>query len=181
MLFLLGVLVVAGSVFYGFVMSDGRLLALWQPFEILIIIGGAGGAFLIANPWHIIKSTGRMIPQAILGRQPDKKLQMDVLSLLADILLKARREGIMSIEKDMDNPDESALFARYPTVIKRRELSLFIADYFRIIASGNLTSFELESMMEQESARGVPARRRRRGGEVRGTTPLLLRGGTGDA
>lgn len=150
MLFLLGILVVAGSVFYGFVMSDGRLLALWQPFEILIIVGGAGGAFLIANPWHVIKSTGRMIPQAILGRQPDKKLQMDVLSLLADILLKARREGIMSIEKDMDNPDESALFARYPSVIKRRELSLFIADYFRIIASGNLTSFELESMMEQE-------------------------------
>lgn len=150
MLFLLGIIIVASSVFYGFVMSDGRLLALWQPFEILIIIGGAGGAFLIANPWHVIRSTARMIPQTILGKQPDKKLQMDVLSLLADILLKARREGIMSIEKDMDKPEESALFARYPAIIKRKELSHFIADYFRIIAAGNLTSFELESMMHQE-------------------------------
>ena len=150
MLFLLGILIVAGSVFYGFVMSDGRLLALWQPFEILIIIGGAGGAFLIANPWRVIKATGRMIPQVIVGKQPDRKLQIDVLSLLADILLKARREGIMSIEKDMDKPGESALFARYPAVIKRHELSLFIADYFRIIAAGNLTAFELEAMMEQE-------------------------------
>jgi chemotaxis protein MotA len=150
MLFVVGIVIVFGSVLYGFVMSHGQLLALWQPFEILIIVGAAFGAFLLSNPWHVVMSAFRMVPQVVMGSRVNKAMYMDVLGLLYDILNKARREGIMAIESDVENPESSALFARYPAIQLNHELANFIADYFRIIAAGNLTSFELESLMDQE-------------------------------
>lgn len=150
MLFLIGVFVVFGSVLYGYVMSHGQLLALWQPFEILIIVGAAFGAFLLSNPWHVIKGCFALTPQIILGSKVNKAMYMDVLGLIYDILNKARREGIMAIEGDVDSPQSSAIFSRYPAIQSNVELANFIADYFRIIAAGNLTSFELESLMDQE-------------------------------
>lgn len=150
MLFLIGLFIVFGSVLYGYVMSHGHLLALWQPFEILIIIGAAFGAFLISNPWHVVTHCFRMTPQIIMGSKVNKAMFMDVLGLLYDILNKARREGIMAIEADVENPSSSALFSRYPAIQANEELAHFIADYFRIIAAGNLTSFELEALMDQE-------------------------------
>jgi len=150
MLFIVGLTVVFGSVLYGYVMSHGQLLALWQPFEILIIVGAAFGAFLLSNPWHVVWTTFRLIPQVILGGRVNKAMYMDVLGLMYDILNKARREGIMAIESEVENPESSALFARYPAIQANRELANFIADYFRIIAAGNLTAFALETLMDQE-------------------------------
>jgi len=150
MLFLIGLFTVFGSVLYGYVMSHGQLMALWQPFEILIIVGAAFGAFLLSNPWHVIKQCFALTPQVILGSKVNKAMYMDVLGLIYDILNKARREGIMSIEGDVESPQSSAIFSRYPAIQANKELADFIADYFRIIAAGNLTSFELESLMDQE-------------------------------
>jgi len=150
MLFFIGLIVVFGSVLYGYVMSHGNLLALWQPFEILIICGAAFGAFLLGNPWHVIVQCFRLTPQVIMGSKVNKAMYMDVLGLIYDILNKARREGIMAIEADVESPASSALFSRYPAIQANEELAHFIADYFRIIAAGNLTSFELEALMDQE-------------------------------
>ena len=123
MLFVVGIVIVFGSVLYGYVMSHGQLLALWQPFEILIIVGAAFGAFLLSNPWHIVMSAFKMIPQVIIGSRVNKAMYMDVLSLLYDILNKARREGIMAIESDVESPESSALFARYPAIQLNHELA----------------------------------------------------------
>ncbi|WP_420589693.1 flagellar motor stator protein MotA [Bacterioplanoides sp.] len=150
MLFLIGLFIVFGSVLYGYVMSHGQLLALWQPFEILIIVGAAFGAFLLSNPWHVILQCFKLTPQVILGGKVNKAMYMDVLGVIYDILNKARREGIMAIEGDVESPQSSAIFSRYPAIQANEELANFIADYFRIIAAGNLTSFELESLMDQE-------------------------------
>ncbi|WP_430460181.1 flagellar motor stator protein MotA [Thalassolituus sp. LLYu03] len=150
MLFFIGLIIVIGSVLYGYVMSHGNLLALWQPFEILIICGSAFGAFILGNPGHVVLKCFKMIPQIIMGSKVNKAMYMDVLGLVYDILNKARREGIMAIEADVESPASSAIFSRYPAIQANEELSHFIADYFRIIAAGNLTSFELESLMDQE-------------------------------
>ncbi|MDK2776974.1 MAG: flagellar motor stator protein MotA [Pseudomonadota bacterium] len=150
MLFFIGLIIVFGSVLFGYVMSHGNLLALWQPFEILIICGAAFGAFLLGNPWHVVVHCFRMTPQIIMGSKVNKAMYMDVLGLIYDILNKARREGIMAIEADVESPASSALFSRYPAIQANEELAHFIADYFRIIAAGNLTSYELEALMDQE-------------------------------
>lgn len=150
MLFLVGVFVVFGSVLFGFVMSHGQLLTLWQPFEILIIVGAAAGAFLLANPWHVIKQCGGQLGRVVVGDPNPAQRDIAVLSLVYDLLNKARREGIMSIEAEVDNPAASAIFCRYPNIQKDSELTDFIADYMRIMIVGNLSAFELEGLMDQE-------------------------------
>ena len=150
MLFIIGIIVVFGSVGWGFVLSHGQLAALWQPFEVLIIVGSAIGAYLISNPFHLIIDSIKLMPQVILGSRVDKAMCLDVLSLIYDILNKSRREGMMAIEADVENPHSSAIFARYPAILMNDTLARFIADYFRIISSGNLASHELEALMDQE-------------------------------
>jgi chemotaxis protein MotA len=150
MLFIIGIIVVFGSVGWGFVLSHGQLAALWQPFEVLIIVGSAVGAYLISNPFHLIIDTLKLMPQVIFGSKTNKAMSLDVLSLVYDILNKSRREGMMAIESDVENPHSSAIFARYPAVLVNETLARFIADYFRIISSGNLASHELEALMDQE-------------------------------
>jgi chemotaxis protein MotA len=150
MLFIIGIIVVFGSVGWGFVLSHGQLAALWQPFGIMIIMGAAGGAYLISNPFHLIIDSLKLMPQVILGSKVDKAMCIDVLSLIYDILNKSRREGMMAIESDVENPHSSAIFARYPAILMNDTLARFIADYFRIISSGNLASHELEALMDQE-------------------------------
>ena len=150
MLFILGIIIVFGSVGWGFVLSHGQLAALWQPFEVMIIMGAAGGAYLIANPFHLIVDSLKLMPQVIMGSKVNKAMCLDVLGLIYDILNKSRREGMMAIESDVENPSASAIFARYPAILMNEPLARFIADYFRIISSGNLASHELEALMDQE-------------------------------
>jgi chemotaxis protein MotA len=150
MLFIIGIIIVFGSVGWGFVLSHGQLAALWQPFEVMIIMGAAIGAYLISNPFHLIIESLKLMPQVILGSKVNKAMCLDVLSLIYDILNKSRREGMMAIESDVENPHSSAIFARYPAILMNDALARFIADYFRIISSGNLASHELEALMDQE-------------------------------
>lgn len=150
MLFIIGIIVVFGSVGWGFVLSHGQLAALWQPFEVMIIMGAAIGAYLISNPFHVMVESVKLMPQVILGSKVNKAMCMDVLGLIFDILNKSRREGMMAIEADVENPNASAIFARYPAILMNEPLARFIADYFRIISSGNLASHELEALMDQE-------------------------------
>lgn len=75
---------------------------------------------------------------------------MDLLSLLYDIFDKSRKQGVMAIEEDIDNPEQSQIFSRYPAVMKSKHLTAFVTDYLRIISSGNMAPHELEGLMDQE-------------------------------
>jgi chemotaxis protein MotA len=116
----------------------------------MIIMGSAIGAYLISNPFHVMIETVKLMPQVVMGSKVNKAMCMDVLGLIYDILNKSRREGMMAIEADVENPNASAIFARYPAILMNEPLARFIADYFRIISSGNLASHELEALMDQE-------------------------------
>ncbi|WP_369602720.1 flagellar motor stator protein MotA [Hahella sp. SMD15-11] len=150
MLVILGAIVVAASVLGGYVLSKGQLAALWQPFELLIIGGAAFGAFLIANPFSTIKAVFASIPRMLMGSRFDKLFYMDLLSLLYDLFEKARRQGIMAIEQDIDEPENSDIFLAYPAVMRAQPVIEFITDYLRIVSAGNMAPHELEGLMDQE-------------------------------
>lgn len=150
MLFLFGLMVVFASVLYGFVMAEGQLLALWQPFEFLIIIGAAFGSFLVSNPWHLVVRTFALMPDVIIGSKINKFVHIELLCLIHDLLIKMRREGVLSLEEEVENYHASAIFLRYPLVTQNPTLCHFIADYFRILSAGNLNAYELETLIEQE-------------------------------
>ncbi|MEW5943740.1 MAG: flagellar motor stator protein MotA [Pseudomonadota bacterium] len=150
MLIIIGYLVVIGSVFGGFALAGGHLAALFQPVELLMIGGAAGGAFLVANGTKISKIVVKSLPRLLKNSTYTKALYMELFALLYEILAKVRKEGLMSIESDVDTPHESPLFAKYPKIVADHHLVEFMTDYLRLMVGGNLNAMEIENLMDNE-------------------------------
>ena len=134
----------------GFLMAGGNLLLLWHPSEIIVIVGAAFGALVTSNPVKVIKAA---VTNALaLFKKPhyDRNSYVDLLNLVFDLLVKARKEGMLAIEADVENPAGSALFARYPNVVADHHMMEFITDCLRLMVGGNLDPNELESPLEYE-------------------------------
>jgi chemotaxis protein MotA len=149
-LVIIGYVVVMASVFGGFAMAGGHLAALFQPLELLMIGGAAVGAFFVGNNGKAIKATMAALPTLFKGSRYTKDLYMEMLSLLFDILSKVRKEGLMSIEGDIESPAESPLFSKYPTVLEDHHIVEFMTDYLRLMVSGNMDAFQIENLMDNE-------------------------------
>jgi chemotaxis protein MotA len=142
--------VVLASVFGGFALAGGHLAALLQPVELLMIAGGAIGAFIVGNTGKAIKATLKDLPSVFKGTKYSKDMYMELMALLYELLGKVRKEGLMSIEADVETPGESAIFAKYPKVIADHHVVEFMSDYLRIMVSGNLNAMEIDNLMEVE-------------------------------
>jgi chemotaxis protein MotA len=149
-LIVIGYLVVIVSVIGSFVALGGHLGALYQPFEFTLIAGAALGAFLAGNSRKSIKLVKAAIPGALKGAKYGKDVYMELMSLLYVILNKARREGLMAIESHIEDPSSSPIFTECPRIMKDEKLMEFITDYLRIMISGNMSSFEIETLMDEE-------------------------------
>ncbi|WP_215408637.1 flagellar motor stator protein MotA [Janthinobacterium sp. JC611] len=150
MLVIIGYIVVCASVFGGFALAGGHLAALFQPVELLMIGGAALGAFLVGNNNKAIKATLAALPGLFKGSRYTKELYMELMSLLFEVLSKVRKEGLMSIEGDIDKPEESPLFSKYPAVLADHHIIEFMTDYLRLMVSGNMDAFQIENLMDNE-------------------------------
>jgi len=147
---LIGLVMVLGAVLGGYVLAHGNLLSLYQPFELLIILGGSTGAFIISNPPKIIFGALKGLGRLLKGNLYNKQTFMDLFSLMFALFGKARKEGLMALEADIDEPHESEIFKTYPGLMKNHHLIDFICDYLRLMVGGNMNAFELESLMDLE-------------------------------
>ena len=150
MLVIIGYVVVMGSVFGGFALAGGHLAALFQPLELLMIGGGAAGAFFVGNNAKSVKATLKALPSIFKGSRYNKALYMDLLALLFEILSKVRKEGLMSIEGDVETPESSPLFSKYPSILHDHHLIEFMTDYLRLMVSGNMDALQIENLMDNE-------------------------------
>jgi chemotaxis protein MotA len=137
-------------VFGGFVLAGGHLAALFQPVELLMIGGAAAGAFFVGNTGKAIKATFKTLPTCLKGSKYSKAVYMDLMALLYDILAKVRKEGLMTIEGDVENPEQSPLFGNYPRILADHHVLEFMTDYLRLMVGGNLNAFEIENLMDNE-------------------------------
>lgn len=142
------VIILAASV--GTYAIHGSLAALWVPAEYVAIIGLTIGGFVAGNGVKAIKATLGALPKVFKGSGANKALYVDVLSMLFEILAKVRKEGLMSIENDIENPEGSPIFSKYPNVMKDHHAIEFLTDYLRMMVGGNLNAFELEGLMDVE-------------------------------
>lgn len=124
MLVIVGYIVVCGSVFGGFALAGGHLAALWQPLELLMIFGGAIGAFFVGNSMGAIKATLKDLPTLLKGPKYSKDTYMELMALLYELLTKVRKEGLMSIEGDVEKPEESPVFSKYPKILSEDRKSV---------------------------------------------------------
>lgn len=150
MLVSIGYLVVIFSVFGGFALAGGHLGSLFQPVELLMIGGAAIGAFFVGNSGKAIKATFKALPNIFRGSKYTKAVYMELMTLLYEILSKIRKEGLMSIEADVDEPDKSPLFSKYPKILADHHATEFITDYLRLMVGGNLNPMEIENLMDGE-------------------------------
>ncbi|MGO4573391.1 flagellar motor stator protein MotA [Microvirga sp. 2TAF3] len=147
---LFGLIIAIGSLVGGFMAMGGKLGVIWQPWEYVIILGIAIGTFIIANPLGLVKDTGRASIEAITGRVPKRSDYLAILGLLYALLRELRSKPRNEVEGHIDTPNQSEIFTAFPSVLKDKELTLFICDYVRLIIIGNARPHEIESLMEHE-------------------------------
>lgn len=150
MFVIIGYIVVCGTIFGGYALAGGHLGGLWQPLEVLMIFGGALGAFIVGNDAKALKATMKALPTIFKGSKYNKALYLDLLALMYEILTKIRKDGMMSIESDIENPESSPLFSKYPKIMSDHHLTDFICDYLRLMVSGNMDAFQVENLMDNE-------------------------------
>jgi chemotaxis protein MotA len=150
MLVIVGYVIILAAVFGGFAAAGGHLGSLLQPVELVMIGGSALGAFFVANSSKVLKGTLKALPAVFKGSKFTKALYLELLSLLYDILAKVRKEGLMSIEGDVDNPEQSPIFSKYPRILADHHAVEFLTDYLRLMVGGNLNAFEIENLMDVE-------------------------------
>jgi chemotaxis protein MotA len=152
MFVIIGWVVVLGCVFGVFVAHGGNMGPILKalPWEMAMIGGATLGAFLVNNQMPVVKATIAGTIACFKGSKHNKARYMELLALLYDILQKARKEGLMSIEKDVEDPHSSALFQKYPQVGNDHHVTEFVTDYLRMMVSGNLNAHEIESLMDSE-------------------------------
>lgn len=149
MFFLIGVVIVFGSVIGGY-MPHGDLAILMQPLELLIIGGGAVGAFVISNPKNVIFGVGKSFGRVFKGAPHNKAVYVELLTLLYSIFRLAKAKGMLALEPHVENPHDSALFAEYPMFVKNHHAVEFLCDYLRLLTMGADNPHEFEALIDED-------------------------------
>jgi chemotaxis protein MotA len=150
MLTIIGCCIVLISVVGGYLLEHGNLSVLFQPVELLIIGGAATGGFIIANPPKLIKLIFAAVGKMLRGSTISREDYIEVLSMLNGMFNKIRQQGLVSIESDVDQPEESALFTTYPKVLSNSRAVNLIADTLRTVMSTTIAQHELEALIDCE-------------------------------
>lgn len=147
---IVGIVVVMGCVLGGFAIHGGQLLALWQPSELLIIGGAAAGSFIIANPFSVSKRALRGMAKLLKGAPYSKEHYLALFAVMYELLSIARKEGMMGLERVIEEPEKSELFKKRPLILADAHVTEFIQDYLRLVISGDMDQFQLEALMDLE-------------------------------
>jgi chemotaxis protein MotA len=145
---IIGILVVFGSVIGGFLMEKGHMLVLLQPAELLIIAGAGTGTLLAANPIHLIKSIAGALMGVLKGSPFGKARYLSTLKMMYQFLNKVRKEGLLSVEMDVEKPKESSIFKNYPEFLADHHARDFVCDTLRMAITGGVEPFDMDQMME---------------------------------
>jgi chemotaxis protein MotA len=145
---IIGILIVFGAVLGGFLMEKGPIAVLLQPAELIIIAGAAFGTLLAANPMHVLKKIVASVTQVIGGSKFSKKRYLDSLKMMFVLFNKARKEGMVGIENDVEEPEKSAIFKTYPDFLKNHHARDFVCDTMRMAITGGATPHDVDQMME---------------------------------
>ncbi|HUA80421.1 MAG TPA: flagellar motor stator protein MotA [Dyella sp.] len=150
MLVLIGSFLVVACVLGGYLLAHGHILALWQPYELMIILGGSVGAFLSANSSKIVKESLRNVVDLFKGPKYRKQDYVDLLALMYDILGVIRKQGLLGLESHIEDPQASSIFTDYPRLMKEHHLMEYITDCLRLMVGGDMNPHELEQLLEVE-------------------------------
>jgi chemotaxis protein MotA len=147
---IIGILVVLGAVVGGYLMEHGKLLVLMQPAELVIIAGAAAGTLLIANPLSTVVAIMKGIVGVLKGSPYTKASYLETLKMLNELFMQARKQGMVKLEEDVEDPPKSQVFSKYPQFLANHHAVHFVCDTIRMSISGGVPAFDLDQMMEMD-------------------------------
>lgn len=147
---IIGMIIVTVAIIGGYLMEHGNMAMLLQPAELVIIGGAAVGAFVVASPLKVIKAVISATTRMFSNKPYGKAEYIEVLMLLSGIFYKIRQQGLVSIESDVDSPEESSLFNQYPGILKNHHALTFITDTLRTVMTTTIAPLELEALIDNE-------------------------------
>ncbi len=145
---IVGVLLVFAAVVGGFLMEKGHIQVLLQPAELVILGGAALGTLLTANPPHILKGIVEGLTGVLRGAKFGKARYLVTLRMMYQFLNKVRKEGLLSVEADVERPQESSIFKSYPDFLSDHHACDFVCDTLRMAITGGVEPFDMDQMME---------------------------------
>lgn len=148
MFVIIGLVLVFGAMLGGYVMHGGNVLVLIQPSEFIIIGGVAFGSMLIANPMHIVKGVFAGVLKTLKGPSVNKEAFLDLIQLLYETFQFAKKEGLIALEKHVEEPKSSSIFSKYPTFLENHHAVTFLCDTLKVLLSGGIPPHDLEELME---------------------------------
>jgi chemotaxis protein MotA len=144
---IIGIAIVIAAIMGGYLMEHGNIMVLLQPAELLIIGGAAIGTVLIANPLHILKQIASGVAAAFSGSKFTKERYIESLKMMYDLFNKARKEGLMGLESDVEEPSKSPVFSKHPTFLKDHHVRDFVCDTLRMAVTG-AEPFDLDQLLD---------------------------------
>jgi chemotaxis protein MotA len=144
---IIGILVVIGAILGGYLMEHGNIRVLLQPAELLIIAGAATGTVLIANPLHILKKIAGGLGGVFGGSKFTKARYLDALKMMYTLFNKARKDGLMALESDVEEPEKSPIFSKYPQFLKDHHVRDYVCDTLRMAVTGS-DPFDLDQLLD---------------------------------
>ncbi len=150
MLKIIGNVGVVACTIGGYALAGGHLMVLYQPLEVLIILGSAMMAYLIANSPHVIKASLADVKNIFKKDKYSKQEYLELLSMLFTVFKMARTKGWLALEQHIETPEESEIFQQFPSFSGDHHSVVFLTDYLRIISLGSENPHELEALMDEE-------------------------------
>jgi chemotaxis protein MotA len=147
---IIGALIIVACVLGGYAMANGDMRVLWQPAEMLIILGAGLGSLIVGNPKEVLLEMCSQIKGVFVLKRRGEEFQRQLLMLLYELLEMVEVGGLKVLDAHIEEPEQSDLFARYPLILQEKNLMAFIADNFRLMAMGKISAHELEGFLEQE-------------------------------
>jgi chemotaxis protein MotA len=147
---LIGAFIIVGCVLGGYSLAHGELAMLWQPAEVLIIVGAGVGSLVVGNPKEVLIEMCAQIKGVFVFKRRGEEFQRQLLMCLYELLEMVDVGGLKALDAHIEEPEASELFGKYPLILQERNLMAFIADNFRLMAMGKISAHELEGFLEQE-------------------------------
>jgi chemotaxis protein MotA len=147
---IIGIVLIFGSVIGGYMAMGGHLEVLFQPFEAVIILGAAFGAYVIGNTGPVLKQTMSIFGILFRGPRYDKAAYVELLGLQFTLFKLVQAKGVLALEPHIEDPDNSSIFQRFPTFARNHHAVEFMCDYLRMVTLGSNVAHEMESLMDEE-------------------------------
>ena len=163
MFLIVGIVVVFGSILFGYTMHHGHIAVLMQWSEFIIIGGAAIGAFLISNPLSVVSASVKQVIGLLKPNPYNEKAYAELLQVLYNVFQKARKDGLVGLETHIEDPATSDIFKKYPFFLKNHHALPFLCDTLKVLLTGAVEDHHLAEILDldlerqHEESRAIPA------------------------